>query len=252
MTKLEVCCYSVECALTAERAGADRVELCASQADGGITPSFGTLKQVIEQVQIPVHPIVRPRGGDFLYSRSEFATLKDDIACIRDFGFPGLVVGLLNEEGHIDVPRMTEIMKLCGNMAVTFHRAFDMCLNPKIALEQLTQLGVARILTSGQQQNAEVGLPLLRELNSLTQGPIIMAGAGVRLTNLQKFVDIGLTELHSSGGTQVPSAMRYRKAGVSMSSDTDFDEFSRYCVDADIVAAMKNALELSEPLDRSA
>jgi copper homeostasis protein len=113
-------------------------------------------------------------------------------------------------------------------------------------------LGVARILTSGQQQNAEVGLPMLRELNQLTRGPIIMAGAGVRLTNLQKFVDIGLTELHSSAGRQVPSSMRYRKAGVTMSSDTDFDEFSRYCVDGDIVAAMKSTLQFDDEISRTA
>lgn len=252
MTKLEVCCYSVDCALTAEQAGADRVELCASQADGGITPSYGTLKLAREKVTIPVHPIVRPRGGDFCYSQSEFDVLKSDVACIRDLGFPGLVVGILDSEGHIDMPKMWEVMALCGDMAVTFHRAFDMCLNPKVALEQLTQLGVARILTSGQQQNAEVGLPMLRELNELSRGPIIMAGAGVRLTNLQKFVDIGLSELHSSAGRQVPSSMRYRKAGVTMSSDTDFDEFSRYCVDGDIVAAMKTALEFGDELSRTA
>lgn len=245
MTKLEVCCYSVDCALTAELAGADRIELCASQADGGVTPSYGTLELAREKVKIPVHPIVRPRGGDFHYSQSEFEVLKRDIACIRELDFPGVVLGLLDAEGHIDLPRMREVMALCGDMAVTFHRAFDMCLNPKIALEQLTQLGVARILTSGQQQSAEVGLALLRELNHLTTGPIIMAGSGVRLTNLQKFIDIGLTELHSSAGRQVPSDMRYRKAGVTMSSDTDFDEFSRYCVDGDIVAAMKNILEHS-------
>ncbi len=252
MTKLEVCCYSVDCALTAEQAGADRVELCASQADGGVTPSYGTLKLAREQVTIPVHPIVRPRGGDFCYSQSEFSILKSDVACIRDLGFPGVVVGILDEEGHIDMPKMWEVMALCGNMAVTFHRAFDMCLNPKVALEQLTQLGVARILTSGQQQNAEVGLSMLRELNELSRGPIIMAGAGVRLTNLQKFVDIGLSELHSSAGRQVPSQMRYRKAGVTMSSDTDFDEFSRYCVDGDIVAAMKTALEFGDEMSRTA
>lgn len=252
MTKLEVCCYSVDCAITAELAGADRVELCASQADGGITPSYGTLKLARERITIPVHPIVRPRGGDFCYNQSEFEVLKNDLACVRDLGFPGVVVGMLDAEGHIDLPRMREVMTLCSGMAVTFHRAFDMCLNPKVALEQLTQLGVARILTSGQQQNAEVGIALLRELNTMTRGPIIMAGAGVRLTNLQKFVDIGLTELHSSAGRQVLSAMRYRKAGVTMSSDTDFDEFSRYCVDGDIVAAMKNVLEFDGPLSRTA
>jgi copper homeostasis protein len=147
---------------------------------------------------------------------------------------------------------MQEVMRLSGNMAVTFHRAFDMCQNPLVALDQLTQLGVARILTSGQQQNAELGLPLLRDLVQASQGPVIMAGAGVRLSNLHKFVDIGIQELHSSSGHAVPSTMRYRKAGVTMCSDSEFDEFSHYCVDGDMVEAMKNSLALVDPLAQSA
>jgi len=245
--KLEVCCYSVDCAITAEQAGADRIELCASQSEGGLTPSYGSLLQVRERVKIPVHPIVRPRGGDFCYSTVDFEIMKNDIAGIRDLGFAGVVVGMLDSEGHIDLPRMREVMKLSEGMAVTFHRAFDMCQSPLVALEQLTQLGVARILTSGQQQNAELGLPLLRNLLQASQGPVIMAGAGVRLSNLHKFVDIGIQELHSSSGHWVPSTMRYRKAGVTMCSDSEFDEFSHYCVDGEMVEAMKNALALVSP-----
>lgn len=247
MMKLEVCCYSVDCAITAEQAGADRVELCASQSEGGLTPSYGSLLQARERVKIPVHPIVRPRGGDFCYSTVDFEIMKNDIAGIRDLGFAGVVVGMLDSEGHIDLPRMREVMKLSEGMAVTFHRAFDMCQNPLVALEQLTQLGVARILTSGQQQNAELGLPLLRNLLQASQGPVIMAGAGVRLSNLHKFIDIGIQELHSSSGHWVPSTMRYRKAGVTMCSDSEFDEFSHYCVDGEMVEAMKNALALVSP-----
>lgn len=253
MSKLEVCCYSVDCALTAEQAGADRIELCSGPAEGGLTPSFGMLYQARQRVTIPVHPIVRPRGGDFCYSATEFEVIKSDIAQIRDLGFPGIVVGLLDTEGHIEMARMREIMALSEGMAVTFHRAFDMCLNPLAALEQLTQLGVARILTSGQQQSAEVGLPLLRELLKHSDGPIIMAGAGVRLANLHKFQKIGISEVHSSAGRFEPSAMRYRKAGVSMSSnDNEVDEFRRYAVDGEMVEAMKNALSLNESLCRSA
>lgn len=240
--KLEVCCYSVDCALTAESAGADRIELCASPSEGGVTPSFGSLKLAREQVTIPVHPIVRPRGGDFCYGAVDFDIIKNDIAQIRDMGFAGVVVGMLDDEGHIDLPRMREIMQLSGAMAVTFHRAFDMCQNPMTALDQLTQLGVARILTSGQQQSAELGLPLLRDLSSASKGPVIMAGAGVRLSNLHKFLEIGIKELHSSAGHTVPSTMRYRKAGVTMCSDTECDEFSYYCVDGEMVESMKHTL----------
>ncbi|WP_429618081.1 copper homeostasis protein CutC [Serratia sp. 2723] len=247
MMKLEVCCYSVDCAITAEHAGADRIELCASQSEGGLTPSFGSLRLARERVTIPVHPIVRPRGGDFCYSAVDFEIMKNDVAQIREMGFAGVVIGMLDDEGHIDLARMREVMKSSGDMAVTFHRAFDMCQNPMMALDQLTQLGVARILTSGQQQNAELGLPLLRDLQHASQGPMIMAGAGVRLSNMHKFVDIGIQELHSSAGHTVPSTMRYRKAGVTMCADNEFDEFSHYCVDGETVEAMKNALAMLTP-----
>ncbi|MBF1994194.1 copper homeostasis protein CutC [Serratia symbiotica] len=251
MMKLEICCFSVGCALTAEQAGADRIELCASRSEGGLTPSYGTLLLARERVTIPVHPIVRPRGGDFCYSTLDFEVIKQDVAQIRDMGFPGVVVGMLDEEGHIDLPRMREVMQLSGNMAVTFHRAFDMCQNPMLAFEQLAQLGVARILTSGQQQNAELGLTLLRNLRHANPGPVIIAGGGVRLSNLHKFVDIGIQELHSSSGHAVPSTMRYRKAGVTMCSDNESDEFSHYCVDGEMVAMMKNTLALVAPLAQS-
>lgn len=245
MLKLEVCCYGVDCALAAQTAGADRVELCSAPSEGGLTPSAGSLMQARDLLTIPVHPLVRPRGGDFCFSDNEFQQMKSDIAWIRERGFPGVVVGILDRDGHIDLVRMKQIMALCEGMAVTFHRAFDLCHSPLMALQQLTDLGVARILTSGQQQSAESGLPLLRELNQQTRGPIIMAGAGVRMSNLHKFVEAGLRELHSSASQRIASSMRYRKAGVSMISVAETDEFSRACVDGDMVEAMKASLLLS-------
>lgn len=245
MLTLEVCCYSLACAEVAQAAGADRIELCASQQDGGITPSYGTLVGCRERVSIPVHPIIRPRSGDFCYSEREFELMKCDLALVRELGFPGVVMGLLDEEGHIDLRRMHQLMALAGPLEVTFHRAFDMCANPLLALTLLTDLGVARILTSGQQQTAEAGLPLLRQLQQASRGPSIMAGAGVRLSNLHKFSEIGLQEVHTSAGHSMPSTMRYRKAGVSM-SHAENDEFSHYCVDANTVEAMKSALQMMD------
>ncbi|WP_226101660.1 copper homeostasis protein CutC [Dickeya oryzae] len=242
MPMLEVCCYSLDCALTAQQAGADRIELCAAQREGGLTPGYGVLRCAREMLSIPVHPMVRPRGGDFCYSQQEFNAMLYDIDQIKAMGFPGVVVGVLDEEGHIDIARMRQVMARCDGLAVTFHRAFDMCLNPRLALNQLTDLGIARVLTSGQQQSAENGLTLLRELNEASCGPIIMAGAGVRLTNLHKFRACGIQELHTSAGQWLPSPMRYRKLGVTLCSETDMDEFQHYCVDGDVVAAMKNAL----------
>jgi len=247
MLKLEVCCYGVDCALAAQTAGADRVELCSAPSEGGLTPSAGSLMQAKEMLTLPVHPLVRPRGGDFCFSDNEFRQIKSDIAYIRELGFPGVVTGILDVDGHIDIGRMKQLMTLCEGMAVTFHRAFDLCHSPLTALQQLTDLGVARILTSGQQQSAESGLPLLRELNQQTRGPIIMAGAGVRMSNLHKFVEAGLSELHSSASQRIASAMRYRKAGVSMTSVAETDEFSRACVDGDMVEAMKASLALRSP-----
>ena len=245
MTKLEICCYGIDCAMTAQQSGADRVELCSAPREGGLTPSAGVLQAAQRELSIPVHPIVRPRGGDFCYTAQEFEVMKSDVALMRELGFPGVVIGMLDEDAHVDITRMRQIMALCDGMAVTFHRAFDLCHSPKRALDMLSDLGVARILTSGQQQSAETGIALLRELNEVSTGPIIMAGAGVRLSNLQKFIDSGLQEVHSSASRLVASPMRYRKAGVSMCSEAEVDEFSRTCVDGDVVEAMKSMLEMT-------
>lgn len=239
MTLLEICCYSAACALTAERHGADRIELCAAPKEGGLTPSLGVLKRVRQTVTIPVHPIVRPRGGDFCYDAEEFAAMLEDIQAIRELGFPGLVTGVLDEEGNVDVPRMQQIMYAAHGMKVTFHRAFDMCADPHQAADILGHLGVARILTSGQQSSAEKGISLITELNARSGVPIIMAGAGVRASNLDGFLSAGIREVHSSAGQLIASPMRYRNTGLSMSADTAADEYSRYRVDGDAVALMK-------------
>ncbi|WP_105630721.1 copper homeostasis protein CutC [Cronobacter dublinensis] len=239
MPLLEICCYSLACAMTAQEAGADRIELCSAVNEGGLTPSAGVLKGARAQLTLPVHPIVRPRGGDFCYRADEFATMLDDIAFIRELGFAGLVTGVLNEDGEVDIARMRKIMRAADGMAVTFHRAFDMCASPLKALEELTDLGVARILTSGQQATAEKGISLITELKRQSRAPIIMAGAGVRLSNLDLFLAQGIDELHSSAGIHIASPMRYRNTGVSMSSDASADEYARYQVDGNAVAAMK-------------
>ncbi|EOU9530185.1 copper homeostasis protein CutC [Cronobacter dublinensis] len=242
MPLLEICCYSLACAVTAQEAGADRIELCSAVNEGGLTPSAGVLKGARAQLTLPVHPIVRPRGGDFCYRADEFATMLDDIAFIRELGFAGLVTGVLNEDGEVDIARMRKIMRAADGMAVTFHRAFDMCASPLKALEELTDLGVARILTSGQQATAEKGISLITELKRQSRAPIIIAGAGVRLSNLDLFLAQGIDELHSSAGIHIASPMRYRNTGVSMSSDASADEYARYQVDGNAVAAMKAAM----------
>lgn len=244
MPTLEICCYGLDCALAASQAGADRIELCAAPQEGGLTTSLGVLREARSQIHIPVHPIVRPRSGDFCYSEQEFKIMLSDIAQIRDMGFPGVVTGILSPEGLLDKTRMVKIMAVAKGMAVTFHRAFDLCSNPYRTYHELAELNVARILTSGQQQSAEAGLSLLQELNALGSGPIIMAGAGVRLANLPKFLEAGIQEVHSSASRLVPSAMRYCKAGVSMCSDKTTDEYLRTEVDPAVVEAMQTLIRL--------
>lgn len=239
---LEVCCYSMECALEAQRYGADRIELCAAPQEGGLTPSLGVLRSVRNNISIPVHPIIRPRGGDFCYTDGEFAAMLDDVATVRDLGFAGLVIGVLDADGQVDIPRMQKIMAAAGPLAVTFHRAFDMCADPRQAWHSLAELGVARILTSGQRPTAEQGLAKIMELIALGDTPIIMAGAGVRAANLQKFLQAGLKEVHSSAGQWLPSPMRFRNPGLSMSTDADADEYCRYAVNGEAVAEMKQII----------
>ncbi|PXW44902.1 copper homeostasis protein CutC [Klebsiella oxytoca] len=242
MTLLEVCCYSMECAQEAQRRGADRIELCAAPLEGGLTPSLGVLKSVRDTVTIPVHPIIRPRGGDFCYTAGEFAAMLDDVIAVRELGFPGLVIGILDADGQIDMARMEKIMAAAGTLAVTFHRAFDMCADPRQACSELTELGVKRILTSGQQTSAEKGISLIRELISRSDTPIIMAGAGVRAANLSVFLQAGVKEVHSSAGQWLPSPMRFRNPGLSMSTDADADEYLRYAVNGEAVAEMKKII----------
>ena len=242
MTLLEVCCYSMACAQEAQRCGADRIELCAAPHEGGLTPSLGVMKTVRETVTIPVHPIIRPRGGDFCYTESEFAAMLDDVATVRELGFPGVVIGVLDADGRVDIARMQKIMAAAGSLAVTFHRAFDMCADPYQAYRTLADFGVARILTSGQQASAEKGLSLITELIALGDTPTIMAGAGVRAANLAKFLQAGVKEVHSSAGHWVPSPMRFRHSGLSMSADADADEYSRYAVNGVAVAEMKQII----------
>ena len=242
MTILEVCCYSMECSLEAQRSGADRIELCAAPQEGGLTPSLGVLKSVRDAVTIPVHPIIRPRGGDFCYTAGEFAAMLDDVAAVKELGFPGLVIGILDADGQVDRVRMEKIMTAAGTLAVTFHRAFDMCADPRQACAELSELPVQRILTSGQQASAEKGISLIRELIARSDTPIIMAGAGVRAANLAVFLQAGVKEVHSSAGQWLPSPMRFRNPGLSMSTDASADEYLRYAVNGEAVAEMKSII----------
>lgn len=210
--KFEVCSNGVESCLAAQRGGADRVELCADIPEGGTTPSYGEIKQaraVLTSTRL--HVIIRPRGGDFLYTRLEAERMIEDIELCKKLGADGVVFGCLDKQGNVDTALCRELMTHCNGMSVTFHRAFDRCAHPQEALEQIVELGFNRILTSGLQPKAIDGAPLLKELNSQAAGRIIiLAGSGVNEDNIRSLYNqTGITEYHFSAREPVPTAMRY-------------------------------------------
>ena len=239
-SKIEICANSVESAVKAQQAGAYRVELCAGIPEGGTTPSFGEIRMARQLLnQTKLHVIIRPRGGDFLYSPIEQEIMLHDIKVARQLGADGVVFGCLTAEGNVDVPLMQKLMNAVGEMSVTFHRAFDMCSNPKEALEQIIGLGIDRVLTSGQEATAEKGIPLLKELVEQADGRIIiMPGCGVRENNIGKIeAETGAKEFHTSARSIVYSKMEYRNENVPMGSSIVSSEFETVQTDREKVKA---------------
>lgn len=213
-TKLEIAVFSVEAAVTALKAGAHRIEFCENPQEGGTTPSYGSLKTLRSYTTQPVFPIIRPRGGDFLYSRSEFEVMKADLLIVKELGYLGAVIGLLNADGSIDTNRTKELVDIAGpTMQISFHRAFDRCKDPFIALEEIIATGCKRILTSGQVPNAADAIPLLKKLvEQAGDSIIIMPGSGVRSNNIKEIMQAtGAKEMHSSARHMQTSKMSYTK-----------------------------------------
>ena len=196
---LEICANSYQSAVNAEIAGAHRIELCSEISVGGTTPSYGLLKKVTHSLSIPVQVLIRPRSGDFHYSNEEFDIMKENILQCKELGCAGIVTGVLHEDNTIDIKRTSELIELSKPMSFTFHRAFDVVSKPKEALLQLLNLGVDRLLTSGQQEKAEDGIDLLSELQKMAQNKlIILPGSGINPLNSSLFKTAGFTEIHSS------------------------------------------------------
>ncbi|ADO42198.1 copper homeostasis protein CutC [Ketogulonicigenium vulgare] len=235
MPLVEICVENVDEALAAEAAGADRIELCAALGtEGGITPSVG-LVQVAQTYleQVLIYPMVRPRGGDFVYTASEFESMLGDISAFRAAGIPGVVAGCLMPDGTIDLDRMRAIVAAAGGMDVTCHRAFDMTRDPFEALEALIAAGVSRVLTTGQQARAALALPLLQNLIRAARGRIIILVCG-DLTPADIDPDgtlAGGYEFHFGAGKQVDSPMIYRNPAVFMGKDAESSEFTRRVAD---------------------
>lgn len=228
--QFEVCANSVESCLAAQAGGADRVELCAGIPEGGTTPSYGEISTARELLTTTrLHVIIRPRGGDFLYSPIEVKTMLKDIEMAQQLGVDGVVFGCLMANGGVNIPVMQELMKASQGLSVTFHRAFDVCRDPKEALEQLIQLGCNRVLTSGQQPTAELGIPLLRTLQQQASNRIvILAGCGVNEKNITRIAsETGIQEFHFSARATRESDMQYRNTTVSMGGTVHIDEYEQ-------------------------
>jgi len=225
---LEVCSGSLASALAAQEGGAYRVELCDNLYEGGTTPSIGAVELARKMLNIRLHVIIRPRGGDFLYSGSEREIIRRDIIRCKEAGADGIVIGFLTPDGRIDIPLTREITSLARPMSVTFHRAFDMTRDPLEALEDLKRTGIDRILTSGQKNSVIEAVPLIRELiRQAGDDLVIMPGAGLDENNIRDFAgQVRASEYHATLRHQVDSRMTFRRENVFMGGLSQIPEFS--------------------------
>ncbi len=235
---LEIAVFNIESAQLAAAAGADRLELCENPAEGGTTPSYGTLKIVREKISMPVFPIIRPRGGDFFYTDEEFEVMKKDVLLCKELQFDGVVIGSLMADGNIHKEHTKYLVDAAYPMEVSFHRAFDRAAHPMQALEDIIDCGCSRILTSGQVPVAFNGKELIKTLiEKAGDRTIIMPGSGVRSSNiieLAKFT--GAMELHSSARKELPSMMGYQQKTMN-------EELKTVTVDIEEIQKMKAALK---------
>ncbi len=236
---LEIAVFNIQSALLGVNAGANRIELCENPADGGTTPSYGTLKTVREKISIPVFPIIRARGGDFIYTDEEFAVMQKDILLCKQLGFEGIVIGLLNKDATVDKERTKRLVELAYPLEVTFHRAFDRTKDAFQSLEDIIDCGCQRILTSGQVPNAFDGKDLIKQLiEQADDRIIIMPGSGIRSNNIKAIADYtGAKELHSSARKNISSVMEFINENMK-------EPLQNISVDEDEIKNMKAALSI--------
>lgn len=239
--KTELCAYSVEACRVAARLGVNRVELCASPAEGGVTPSLATIEQVAQIEGLDLSVMIRPRGGDFLYSDEEFYTMLRDIHYARIAGATGVVFGILTADGKVDVERTRALVEASKGMETTFHRAVDMTEDYASAVEAVIEAGCTRILTSGGYDKAIDGIENVRRAVEISRGRIeIMAGSGVVAANAVALKGAGVDALHFSAKKMVVGGMQYRNPRISMGGSAAVDEFSLRVVDeAEVTEILK-------------
>ena len=241
---LEVCIDSVESAIAAESGGAGRVELCSDLLEGGITPGAGLIAAVRRHISIDLFVMIRPRGGDFFYTDFEFEVMQEEIAHARQLGADGVVLGLLDQHGRVDVTRTRQLVELAQPLPVTFHRAIDMTPDLPTALNDVMATGATRILTSGGTPSAQQGMAEIAGIVKAARGRIaIMPGGGITAENIAAIAQgTGAGEFHSSARTAFPSPVRFRKRGMAMGDLRD-REYRRFNVRAESVRALVQGLD---------
>ena len=237
--ELEICVFSVESAIRAQKAGADRVELCSGFAEGGLTPSAGTIRMVRKLLNIECYVMIRPRGGDFCYSDTEFEQMHYDIEYAKSCGVDGIVLGALQPNGHVNIIRTRELVQHVSPLKVTFHRAFDLTVDPFRALDDIVVCGCCRILTSGQKATAIEGLDTIGKLVAYSAGHIdIMAGSGIHPGNARMFIEAGVQALHFSAKKLKDSKMIYRNQEVPIMQAGAMSDYDLITVDKDQIRRM--------------
>jgi copper homeostasis protein len=237
MYTLEICCYNLPSVLVAVDAGADRIELCMNPEDGGTTPSYGLIRAARERCPVKLYPIIRPRGGDFLYSPEDYEQMILDIRLCKELGCDGIVIGGLTQDGQVDTAGCSALVTEAGNLGITFHRAFDRAADPLEALEEIIGLGCERILTSGQRPTAVEGAPLLSQLVAKAAGRLsIMPGGGVRSVNIKALaLETGAHEFHTAARVVLPSMMQFINEDMQ-------EQLNGVAVNADEVRQMRQLL----------
>lgn len=242
---LEGCVDSVQSAKIAEKAGANRLELCENLLIGGTTPTFGLLKETRESVEIPIHVLVRPRFGDFCYDQEEVEVMRRDIQILRREGADGFVIGALKYDGSLDLETMKILIEAAGDSHIVLHRAFDMCKDPFQTLEEAKKLGVQTILTSGQENQCVDGTDLLKHLKEYESEIDFLAGSGIKAENIEEiYKKTGILSYHMSGKVTKDSKMRYRNPRVHMG----LDGFSEYEVWETGEENIRNAVKVLETI----
>lgn len=245
MIKLEICAYDLQSCLIAERAGAHRIELCSSQPEGGVTPSYAKVALAKQRVGIPIFPIIRPRSGDFVYSELELEEMLEDIKRFAELGVEGFVTGVLTPLGELDRVANQLLIDAAGGRPVTLHRVFDMSRCLEESLELAIELGFSRVLTSGGYQKATEGADVIARLvRQAKDRIIIMAGSGVSPNNAAQLVkSTGVRELHGSLQYSKPSTMVFKNDRISMGGVCDVDEFTIRETDPEKVRKLLQAVE---------